>query len=59
MIDELCVQNVKVISEPIDPDQEEVMIKYIRCLSNNSPTSELRSGWTMVYKYIVKQKNRI
>jgi len=55
MNDEPNITHVKVISEPIDISQQAFMLRYVLCLAEKAKTQELRSQWTMVYKYLSKQ----
>lgn len=55
MIDELDITGIKVISEPINVSQQAFMLKYVLCLAAKSRSPELRSKWTMIYKYLAKQ----
>lgn len=55
MIDELNITEIKVISEPINVSQQAFMLRYVLCLAEKAETAELRSRWTMVYKYLSKQ----
>lgn len=49
------ISSIKVISEPVDVSKQAFMLRYIMSLANCSSTPDLRSQWTIVYKYISKQ----
>lgn len=58
MIHSNDLKRIKVISEPLDTDMQEFMIKYINHMSNFSGDPELRAQWTMILKSIGKQIGR-
>jgi hypothetical protein len=48
------LKDIRVLNKSGDPKEVHFMMKYVYCLTKILDTAELRSYWTIVYKWIIK-----